>query len=109
MSPAYYLQNYTIDVSEIVVAGGGLLPKGSLTSDTEALGRMNGTIVIVRAEDEGEVWSFLRQDVFYTSGEVVCSVTVKRVNEMLTTRMRVQWDNSTIEVTPVLLGAPKID
>ena len=61
-----------------VVAGGGLLPKGSFTSDTEALGRMNGSIVIVRGEDEADVWSFLQQDVFYTSGEVVRSTTVKR-------------------------------
>ena len=53
------------------VAGGGLLQKGTMTTDADAKEKMNGSCIIVRAESEAQVWETLRLDPFYTSGEVV--------------------------------------
>lgn len=55
----------------IAVAAGALLPDGVVTSDPDSVERTNGSVVFLRAETVEEVWEILKNDPFYTSGEVV--------------------------------------
>ena len=62
-----------IVVLVLVVAAGGLLAKGALSSDADAFQKSKGGFMIVKAADEATVWEKLKVDPYYTSGEVVRS------------------------------------
>ena len=47
------------------------MKKGSLTSDPDVMEKIEGSCVIIRADSEAQALDILRQDPFYTSGEVV--------------------------------------
>ncbi|KAI0740619.1 hypothetical protein C8Q76DRAFT_198115 [Earliella scabrosa] len=82
-------QNAPLAQSGYVVVGGALLPTGAVSSDADALAKLVGSVIIVKAESVDHVWETLKKDVFYTSGEV--------------------WDNTKITVTPVYIGVPQVE
>ena len=59
-----------------IAAGGGVLKKGTLTTDADIMSKLTGSAFFVRADSEEEVWENLRKDPYYTSGEVVCFLYV---------------------------------
>ncbi|KAI0753530.1 hypothetical protein C8Q80DRAFT_1097556 [Daedaleopsis nitida] len=75
--------------SGAIIAAGALLPDGVVMSDPSSVERRNGSVVFLRAETAEEVWEILKNDPFYTSGEV--------------------WDISSIKVTPIMLGVPSLN
>ena len=56
------------------VTGGALLPDGKLASDTDALEKLVGSFLIVKANSKEQVLDKLKGDVYYSSKEVVCLV-----------------------------------
>ncbi|KAL7277530.1 hypothetical protein ACG7TL_008453 [Trametes sanguinea] len=71
------MQNGTLKI------GGALLPQTTKTSDSDVLKKTIGAWMIIRAEDIETVWEIIKQDPFYTSGEV--------------------WDHDKITVTPAYM------
>ncbi|KAI8978191.1 hypothetical protein BD414DRAFT_494876 [Trametes punicea] len=65
---------------------GGLLPQTSKTTDPDALQRLVGSWMIVRAESIEHAWEIVKEDPFYTSGEV--------------------WDREKVTVTPAYVATP---
>lgn len=56
-------------------AGGGLLRPESNSSDPDARQNIVGSFIVIQAKSIEAVWELLHKEIFYTSGEVVCSVT----------------------------------
>ena len=56
------------------VTGGALLPDGKLASDADALEKLVGSFLIVKANSKEQVLDKLKGDVYYSSKEVVCLV-----------------------------------
>ncbi|OSC98784.1 hypothetical protein PYCCODRAFT_1417111 [Trametes coccinea BRFM310] len=76
------IQNGTIKL------GGALLPQTSKTTDPDVLKNVIGSWIILRAESIEKAWETIKQDPFYTSGEV--------------------WDTEKITVTPAYTGMPEV-
>lgn len=51
--------------------GGALLPQDVRATDAGAAEKTCGGFIIVKAESVDEVWAIIKEDVFWTSGEVV--------------------------------------
>ena len=51
--------------------GGGLLPSDVRATDPDAAQKIRGGFIIVKAENIEEAWKIVREDILYTSGEVV--------------------------------------
>ncbi|KAI9060449.1 hypothetical protein FKP32DRAFT_1022597 [Trametes sanguinea] len=68
--------------------GGALLPPTAKTTDPDVLTKTVGAWMIIRAENIEKVWEIIKQDVFYTSGEV--------------------WDHDKITITPAYVVLPEV-
>ena len=90
------------------MAGGGILPDGVHYSDADALDKVTGSFVVVRADTAESVWEYLKKDPFYTSGEVVRIAVAYYTGRNTDFRLTGQWNRDTIRVTSVFLGAPKV-
>ncbi|KAI0333280.1 hypothetical protein GY45DRAFT_1319893 [Cubamyces sp. BRFM 1775] len=73
--------------SGIIKAGGGLLPQDVKATDEGAAEKLCGGFIIVKAESIEEVWKIIKEDVFYTSGEV--------------------WDREKIIIEPAYIVMPE--
>ncbi|KAI9060452.1 hypothetical protein FKP32DRAFT_1687517 [Trametes sanguinea] len=68
--------------------GGALLPPTSKSSDPDALKNVTGSWMILRAENIEKAWDIVKQDPFYSSGEV--------------------WDQGGITVTSAYTAIPEV-
>ncbi|RPD58153.1 hypothetical protein L226DRAFT_537289 [Lentinus tigrinus ALCF2SS1-7] len=75
--------------SGYIVAAGVFLPAGINSSDADAVNKASGSYVIVQADTVEQAWATLKEDVFWTSGEV--------------------WDHDKLTVTPVYVAVPKVE
>ncbi|KAI0764333.1 hypothetical protein BD413DRAFT_577054 [Trametes elegans] len=86
--PRHLEQNNPLVESGLLRAAGGLLQEDSKSTDAGAAQKIVGSFVVVREESIDKVWDYLKNDIFYTSGEV--------------------WDHEKIVVKPVLLATPDV-
>ncbi|KAI0644891.1 hypothetical protein C8Q79DRAFT_912402 [Trametes meyenii] len=80
-------QNEGAFKSGFIRLGGGLLPPGTKSTDSDALQKLTGSFVIVQAETEEQVWEAFKKDIYYTSGKV--------------------WDHEKLTVAPVFIPMPE--
>ncbi|KAI0764332.1 hypothetical protein BD413DRAFT_615785 [Trametes elegans] len=80
-------QNGPLIASGQIRVGGALLPDGSKTTDADAPQKTAGSFLVIQSESADKVWEHLKNDIFYTSGEV--------------------WDHEKIFVTPALIATPE--
>ncbi|TFK84842.1 hypothetical protein K466DRAFT_552933 [Polyporus arcularius HHB13444] len=69
-----------------IVSGGALLPDGTVAADADALEKLSGSFIIVKADSSEKVWEKLKGDIYYSSGEV--------------------WDHGKLQVTSIFLAIP---
>ncbi|KAL7277531.1 hypothetical protein ACG7TL_008454 [Trametes sanguinea] len=74
--------------SGAIILGGALLPPTMKTSDPEPLKKPAGSFFFVRADSLEQAWEIIKQDPFYTSGEV--------------------WDRESITGAPAYMVMPEI-
>ncbi|RDX54422.1 hypothetical protein OH76DRAFT_1397713 [Lentinus brumalis] len=72
-----------------MIAAGGILPQTAHSSDADVADKILGTFLLVQADTVEQAWERLKGDTFWTSGEV--------------------WDREKVTVTPVYVGAPKVE
>ncbi|OSC98783.1 hypothetical protein PYCCODRAFT_1470760 [Trametes coccinea BRFM310] len=74
--------------SGVIVLGGAMLPPTMKTSDADPLKRPTGSFLFVRADSLEQAWDIIKQDPFYTSGEV--------------------WDRESVTGAPVYMIMPEV-
>ncbi|KAI0705314.1 hypothetical protein C8T65DRAFT_653010 [Cerioporus squamosus] len=88
-TPQHMVASAPLVQSGYIVAGGGLLPQTADSSDADAITKISGSFLVVQADTAEHALEKLKEDPFWTSGEV--------------------WDREKVTVTPVYVGVPKVE
>ncbi|KAH9888468.1 hypothetical protein C8Q73DRAFT_710273 [Cubamyces lactineus] len=85
--PAHMERGRQLWQSGVIRMGGALLPQDVRATDAGAAEKTCGGFIIVKAESVDEVWAIIREDVFWTSGEV--------------------WDRERVTIQPAYIVMPE--